>query len=197
VSNVKIENFFPTSVYVAEDVELADMMLPIAKKYLSDERYAASTIFKYKSTFNYDPSKSIGNLEEFGLYNSFICDHVQNFNRIKGYDLMNIKSITTFASEMVKDDEHLPHFHPNCSYSSVFYLQTPEGSSPICFDDSRPHHRFVNKPIIRHTMHNAKIFSIPPKRGMLLIFDAWIEHFVPKNNCAEGRITLVSNISDN
>ncbi len=65
--------------------------------------------------------------------------------------------------------DHVPH-----DYTFVFYVNTPEGSSPIVFDSSME--------------------EIQPTSGMLLVFPGWVKHSVPKNKC-EGRSIIAGNLS--
>jgi len=65
--------------------------------------------------------------------------------------------------------DHVPH-----DYTFVFYVNTPEGSSPIVFD--------------------ASMEELHPRPGSLLVFPGWVKHSVPKNKC-EGRSIIAGNFS--
>ena len=54
----------------------------------------------------------------------------------------------------------------------MYYVNTPKGSSPLIFEAG-------NK-------------KIDPKEGYLILFPAWLTHFVPPNKC-EGRSVIVGN----
>ena len=70
------------------------------------------------------------------------------------------------------------HNHYPNRWSFVYYVTVPEGSAPlvICGDDGE-----------------NEIDAIPVAGGCIL-FPAWVNHYVPENNC-KGRCSLVGNFS--
>ena len=71
------------------------------------------------------------------------------------------------------DDHALVHNHGDIYASFVYYVKTPEGSSPIVFPDENE--------------------TVEAKEGNLLIFPCHINHYVPKNKC-DGRVIVAGNI---
>ena len=69
-------------------------------------------------------------------------------------------------------DHQVIHDHLPSHWSFVYYVNTPDGSAPIVFDQC------------------DKV--IHPKSGEILIFPGHLRHYVPTNNC-EGRSALVGN----
>lgn len=67
----------------------------------------------------------------------------------------------------------LVHNHGDIYASFVYYIKTPEGSSPIIFPDENE--------------------TVEAKEGNLLIFPGHINHYVPENKC-EGRVIIAGNI---
>lgn len=63
-----------------------------------------------------------------------------------------------------------PHDHKPWDYSFVYYVNAPEGSSPIIFEDC----------------------EIEPSSGMCLVFPAHMKHGVKPNQC-KSRIVLAGN----
>jgi uncharacterized protein (TIGR02466 family) len=45
------------------------------------------------------------------------------------------------------------------------------------------------------TEYNASIWSILPEAGKLIIFPAWLEHYVEPNTSTEERISIAFNIN--
>jgi len=64
-----------------------------------------------------------------------------------------------------------PHTHIPCSYSFVYYVTVPEGSSPLVFEDGS---------------------FIDPIPGMCIIFSSDTKHAVPENK-SNGRVVLAGN----
>ena len=67
----------------------------------------------------------------------------------------------------------LVHNHGDIYASFVYYIKTPEGSSPIIFPDENE--------------------TVEAKEWNLLIFPGHINHYVPENKC-EGRVIVAGNI---
>ena len=78
---------------------------------------------------------------------------------------------TTFK----KGDNIVPHNHMPFAWTWIFYVNTPVGSSPLVFSDSK------------HTVEVAK--------GKLLIFEGRLQHEVPECT-VDGRCILSGNIAD-
>tara|TARA_B100001996_G_scaffold87266_1_gene64594 strand:+ start:3654 stop:4175 length:522 start_codon:yes stop_codon:yes gene_type:complete len=70
-------------------------------------------------------------------------------------------------------DYQEPHEHYPNHYSFVYYVNTPDGSAPLVFPTSDYKHY--------------------PKSGQLIIFPAWVIHFVPPNKC-KGRSIVAGNM---
>ena len=68
----------------------------------------------------------------------------------------------------------LVHNHGEIYASFVYYVKTPEGSSPIVFPDENE--------------------TVEAKEGNLLIFPGHTNHYVPENKC-EGRVIIAGNIN--
>ena len=67
------------------------------------------------------------------------------------------------------------HDHVPNHWSFVYYVNTPRGSSPLVFESS------------------GKKFR--PKAGQVIIFPAWLMHYVPpttKNRISLSRVTLAN-----
>tara|TARA_Y100000287_G_scaffold99994_1_gene79869 strand:+ start:3283 stop:3753 length:471 start_codon:yes stop_codon:yes gene_type:complete len=63
-----------------------------------------------------------------------------------------------------------PHTHTPCSYSFVYYVRVPDGSSPLVFEDR----------------------TIETVTGMCVIFSSDYKHAVPPNT-SKGRVVLAGN----
>ena len=68
----------------------------------------------------------------------------------------------------------ISHYHVHSDWAFVYYINTPEGSSPLVFDKSE-----------KEVYSNA---------GEVVIFPGWLIHHVPKNK-GEGRSVLSGNLS--
>jgi uncharacterized protein (TIGR02466 family) len=182
-------NLFPTVIATETSTELAKLMLPVARKYLDNKELVTNT-WGYKNTYNVD----LG-LEQFDDLKPFINAIVKLGNEFLeglGYDSTKINLHPhIFVSEMFENDYHTRHAHAGSLLSGILYLQVPTGSSPIVFTDPRPHRDFLCLP--KKGKSSDQIF-ITPVEGLMLIWESWLNHEVPKNASKDGRITMVFNL---
>jgi uncharacterized protein (TIGR02466 family) len=191
---ITINNFFPTSIGSILDKEFALNLLPIVKNILSNKNLLSNT-WGYKNTYTKD--KGLETHKELESFRDYIIEIGHTYLKNIGYDSSGLDFNTQiFASEMFEGDYHPRHSHPNSFLSGVFYLDVPDGSSPLLFYDPRPFRDFVELPRISHDISLSwdRVFY-QPENGLLLIWESWLSHEVIKNtNKNSGRITLVFNL---
>jgi uncharacterized protein (TIGR02466 family) len=186
-----IDYFFSTSISSLKNIELSTQMLPVANKYLADKSFITNT-WGYKNTYSAD--SGLSNFEDITPFRNFVEQTGYEYLTAIGYDVSDLKfSTQIFVSEMVEGDCHALHSHPNSLLSGVFYLQVPEGSAPILFDDPRPFRKFVALPKLDNSTNWERIHFVP-EDGLFLMWESWLDHEVPKNNSKDGRITMVFNL---
>ena len=84
-------------------------------------------------------------------------------------------NFTTWVAKLDKGQQTLEHDHLYLSsYSFVYFVNTPKGSSPLVFPTSRK--------------------RIKAESGKLVLFPPSLRHKVPINKC-DNRITVASNIT--
>jgi uncharacterized protein (TIGR02466 family) len=183
-------NIFPSTIGYEIDKDLTDKILPIAQKYLSDNSKLTNT-WGYKNT-------------HYGAADPIIDDNI-NFVYAKIKQLthnylvnLNIKTpenleIKMFFSEVYGKDTHPRHLHPEALVSGLFYLTVPEDAAPIIFYDNSPHYVYTNYDLLNKSI-DRKQYVINPREGMILIWNSWYEHEVPKSSSSKPRITAVFNV---
>jgi uncharacterized protein (TIGR02466 family) len=90
-----------------------------------------------------------------------------------------------------KGGMNFTHVHPSGWMSGVYYIQLPQGTDVINFEDPRPARMmdFQMSCIV-----NDEYFAYNPKVGELLLFPSWLPHFVLPNTSDEERISISFNI---
>ena len=103
---------------------------------------------------------------------------------------------------------HFPHTHGNTTFSGVFYVKVPDATKPIYEND-------INKPgfiefldprndvsgfargikELKDSLSFKQQMLIAPEEGRLLIFPAWLKHWVYPNIENEERISISFNSS--
>lgn len=192
--NIDHINLFPTTVGSVVDIETSKKTLPIARKILDNSDNLTNT-WQYKTTYSSSHSDiDTGHKDENLLFiENYFVEHGNNFLKSLGYKPMNLQA-DIFFSEMFEGDSHIKHEHANSILSGIFYLQVPEGSSPIRFYDPRNHSKFLSLPVEEWTYTNWEYFNIQPTDGLLLVWPSWLSHEVSVNKSLEGRITCVFNL---
>lgn len=193
-SNLEMHHFFPTGIMSSVNEELADKMLPVVTSYLNDKNYSHN--LGYKTTFGVCKLEQYA---EFKYFNDYICKLGSSFLHRQGYKYDSSKfSVELFANEMHYGESHWPHTHPSSILSGVIFLQNSDGASPIVFADPRPFRKFTSMELSHPTEFNQVEYSFEIKKGLILIWESWLEHYVPKNlNHDSGRISLIFNLSRN
>lgn len=71
------------------------------------------------------------------------------------------------------------HCHGGSYYSAVLYVRAPENCGNIVFDrdDTLPHYLYD----VNLTENNYKDYWIKPTAGEVIIFPAWLNHYVEPN----------------
>jgi uncharacterized protein (TIGR02466 family) len=87
---------------------------------------------------------------------------------------------------------NLAHTHAGGVFSAVYYVEVPEGSGDIEFMHPVPGHEYTIKEeyIGQLNDFNGGLVKLSPKAGDLVIFPAWLQHFVRMNNSNRDRISI-------
>ena len=90
-----------------------------------------------------------------------------------------------------------PHVHPNAVLTGVYYVSTPEPSSKINFQHPGINVQYHYTPDVMKGTNNftAAFWKYEPVAGDLLIFPAYLSHFVESNMSTEDRISMAFNTS--
>ncbi len=85
------------------------------------------------------------------------------------------------------------HMHEQSVLSGTFYLQVPEGSGGLVFRDPRPH---VLGSALKGSAPNAHSdVTLRPQPGLIVLFPAWLEHFVEPHAGDQPRISIPFNVN--
>ena len=88
----------------------------------------------------------------------------------------NYKVYNSWLAHYSKGQYARSHHHIPASFSFVYFVKSPKGSSPLILTTSRK--------------------RINPDEGKVVIFPGHLNHEVPKNKC-DGRMVLAGNILPN
>jgi len=195
-------NFLNITVNYCYKNKLAEILLPIAKKYLNDKTHLTN-FWNYKNTYTDGPGLSLyPDLFFFKKILLEIADEYFLNNGIKIKDEFEL-SVSLFASEMVLGNEHNMHDHPGALLSGLIYLQVPVGSANLEIYNPKSSNKawrlaldnscyVTNNELF--TIDETQKIIIKPQVGLLVFWESWIKHCVPVNQSIDSRITMVFNI---
>lgn len=193
---------FELSIHHEINKPLANNLLPIAKKFLNQEKHLTNE-WGYKNTYSVD--LGLAGENELDFFVNYVLDLAYTYMNKKHLKLKeNLKLwVSIFASEMFVGDRHSYHDHPGSLISGLIYLQVPPGSSNLEFFNPRSTNRVWSELLDENTyahetdvikIKNNQNIEIKPTTGLLLFWESWADHQVLENQSKEGRITMVFNV---
>ena len=89
----------------------------------------------------------------------------------------------------------IPHIHPHCIFSGVYYVKAQPTSGDIVFMNpvQSMEYAIPTNSVHLNNSANSISWSQQPVPGMLLIFPSWIMHYVKQNLDTQDRISITFN----
>jgi uncharacterized protein (TIGR02466 family) len=91
---------------------------------------------------------------------------------------------------------HSAHIHPHSILSGTLYVEGPNGSGPIRFEDPRLP-MMMAAPVRRDDApEDLRTFvSIEPRPGLLLMWESWLRHEVLPGSAKADRLSISFNFA--
>lgn len=97
-----------------------------------------------------------------------------------------------------KGNHNVFHNHPNCDYSLVWYIKTPNNCGDIIFEnpESFSQNRFLNVSFddVKERYNAYYSYKFRPMEGNCYIFPPGLRHLVETNQSEECRISMSCNL---
>lgn len=191
---MKVESLFPTAFCQLENPFLAARLKKPVEDILSDEELL-SPFLTYDSTF--DPRCQIEDKIElpkvFDEFKEYAYNNSINFLSKIGYDVDAMElSIEFGLNKMNRGDRHQKHVHSGCVLTGTFYVDFPEGSSPLVLHDPRLHREMLPYPKKKTEFVNDR-YVTEIKTGSMCLLESYVAHEVMTNN-TDGRLVILFNI---
>jgi uncharacterized protein (TIGR02466 family) len=132
----------------------------------------------------------------FGELEKDIGRHVTAFARKLQFDLQGrrLKLDSFWVNVMDNEGVHAPHIHPHSVISGTYYVTVPKGSGAIRFEDPRLGLLMAAPPRKKAaSLANRTFVGVPPKPGLLLLWESWLRHGVEANKARTPRISISFN----
>ncbi len=191
-----IKELFPTFLLEFENIELADALLPLCDKYVSESNTNCLHIENFPTTlYNRQQEKEVNNEPVVQQALEFIVEIcLKPFLEYR--NIMPPQNLRPFGffSSMEKYAYLRKHSHLDCLFSGLIYLESGEDVPPLILYDPRPVRSFHNYPITTSTPKDSSIHIVYPKKGKILLWDSYLEHEVYQKLNDNPRKTFVFNL---
>lgn len=197
-----IKTIFPTQIYHESITRNQDFMNGLLEEVMkisdvdeeglawSEERYFGG----YTSYSSYNRLQEFSS--EFKKLEEKIDIAVEKYVESLHYDLdgATLKMSNCWLNIMPMGTHHSGHIHPHSVISGTFYLQMPEDSPGIKFEDPRLVMQ-MNSPGKSDDAPEAmqSFVSIKANDGDLVLFESYLRHEVPANPSEDDRISISFN----
>lgn len=120
----------------------------------------------------------------FAAYASALARDVMGFPEDNG-----LRITTSWANFAGRGLGHAKHHHTNSMFTGVYFLDVESSVPEIHFDNPAPNWTIEWNRTEFHVFNNKEA-TMPVKNGDLVIFPSWLDHYVPKNETDNTRITI-------
>lgn len=121
---------------------------------------------------------------------------VAAFAQDLAYDLgaRKLKLDTLWVNMLAPGGFHAGHIHPYSVVSGTYYVTAPKGSAALKFEDPR-HPMMMAAPPRREDAPEAlrPFVYVAPEPGMVLLWESFLRHEVPRNLSRRPRISVSFN----
>jgi uncharacterized protein (TIGR02466 family) len=123
--------------------------------------------------------------------------HAATFARGCGFDLQRKPRLDSLWVNLLRGSgHHAGHIHPHSIISGTLYVEVPNGSGAIRFEDPRLPLMMAAPTRLKDAPQQLQPFvSVVPQRGMLLLWESWLRHEVLPGNGRGERLSISFNFA--
>jgi uncharacterized protein (TIGR02466 family) len=190
-----LRSLFPTFLYEAETGEdqlLTDLAYSIRTLAQDDEAGRRwSKAHRYPGYTSYaslnDLPKRDPTLAELA---KVLSRHAGKFARDAQLELRRRPRLDSlWVNLLTPAGHHSGHIHPHSIISGTFYVEVPNGSGPIRFEDPR-------LPLMMAAPPRVDTFvTVEPRAGLLLLWESWLRHEVLPGSGKGERLSISFNFA--
>ena len=86
-----------------------------------------------------------------------------------------------------------PHNHFGATISGVYYIDTPQNSGKLIFENPYPVHEYYGSNIDSFNEYNSTEWKIEPRENLCVLFPSYLKHYVESNLSNKNRISISFN----
>jgi uncharacterized protein (TIGR02466 family) len=202
----KIDTLFVTKIYRAmlrgRGVRTLNEELANAAFSIAGDDTAGQAWSKQKGYAGYTSYASLNDLAwrapEFAELGRHLDEHMLAFTSKLDFDLggQTLELDSLWINILEPGGAHSAHIHPHSVISGTYYVAVPDGAGAIRFEDPRHAMMMAAPPRKqRARLENRSFVEVAPKPGMVVMWESWLRHDVPRNGADEPRISISFNYS--
>ena len=176
--------------------DLAHSIRTLAKDDTAGQRWSREKGYK-----GYTSYASLNDLPRrdpaFAELKKILDRHAAKFAGELAFDLGRKPRLDSLWVNLMKPGgHHTAHIHPHSILSGTFYVEAPEGSGPIRFEDPRLP-MMMAAPVRREDAPEElrNFVSIEPRSGLLLMWESWLRHEVLPGTAKADRLSISFNFA--
>ena len=196
--SLNLTHVFPIPILDTKiDDGITDDVISLVNAFVEDKKLLANSLPGDLVTTFYDDKDLLGTLKAYDLLNE-ITINSRTFMELLGYDKDGHIEISSWLQYNKPQSHFFRHDHYGALVSGVVYLQTPEKCGDIVFHTPlelrRAHGTFYSRLKVQENNYNYDDIRITPQKGLMLLFDSWLQHTVERNYSTDNRISISFNI---
>jgi uncharacterized protein (TIGR02466 family) len=160
------------------------------RRWSKEHRYAGYTSYASLNDLPWrDPA--------FGQLAKLLTRHAAKFAEDCAFDLARKPKLDSLWANLLKSSgHHSGHVHPNSIISGTFYVEVPNGSGAIRFEDPRLPLMMSAPPRQKDAPEELQPFvSVEPRAGLLLMWESWLRHEVLAGSGRGERLSISFNFA--
>jgi len=188
----RLETWFPTSIYVVENILTSSENLILENNIDRISR-------NIKNQSNNWKCNTVTSINSCDLINNPVFSPLKDLVELYTIEYANLLGSKHIyrCKEMWFNINHPGsfqeyHYHAGSTISAIYYVSVPEGSGNIIFENPVEPDMLPLKNCENNT-YNFKTVEYVPKEGTLLVFRSYLRHMVAMGTNSSPRISLAFN----
>jgi len=197
-----VRSLFVTQLYEAElgDPALLNDLAHSIRTFAADDQ-AGRRWSRDKGYKGYTSYASLDDLPRrdpaFADIAKVLTKHAAMFAADLAFDLARKPRLDSLWVNLLKaGGHHTSHLHPHSILSGTLYVDVPEGSGSIRFEDPRSGLMMAAPPRRADARDELQPFAtVVPRRGLLLLWESWLRHEVLPGTARADRLSISFNFA--
>ena len=184
-----VEYFFPTPFYVFDIPNATELNASLEKNIIEWQQKDKGV--QYTNINGWHSTTDMAVKPEYQPLVNILYDAQKEIFKKENLDGDPILG-NMWANINPKGAANASHTHPNCLFSGVYYVKTPENCGLLKFEDPRPG-TTLYRPIKKNSQEEKEYWReifYKPVAGRLIMFPAWLLHCVLPNESDDIRISI-------